>query len=59
MATQTLTKCPQGHIDAYKVNEHELHSFWKKGWIPTNTYLIGCNDCEDFYQIERYEYYIN
>ena len=52
-------ECPKGHFDTYKVIEHELKSFWKKGWIQNGVYLIGCNVCEDFYQIDRYEYYIN
>ena len=34
-----------------------LKSFWKKGWVQSGVYLIGCNVCEDFYQIDRYEYF--
>ena len=52
-----IMKCPYNHIDTYKVPLHELHSFWKKGWIPNEVYLMGCNTCEDFYPIDRYDFY--
>lgn len=53
----TIIECPQGHRDTYKVSLHELHSFWKKGWVQNEIYLMGCNVCEDFYQIDRYDFY--
>ena len=53
----TMIKCPHNHIDTYKVLYKDLKSFWKKGWVQSGVYLIGCNVCEDFYQIDRYEYF--
>ena len=45
-------QCPETHTDTYIVNEKELMEFKNKGWIgQTITGLIGCNICEDFYEL--------
>ena len=39
----TAIKCPHGHIDTYIVREKEL--------IEQYGNLLGCNVCEDFYEL--------
>jgi|TARA_R100000008_G_C3516149_1_gene131420 hypothetical protein len=51
-------QCPETHTDTYIVSEKELIEFKNKGWIgQLITGLIGCNICEDFYELEEVKNY--
>jgi hypothetical protein len=45
-------KCPAGHIDTFVMLQDELETLKKKGLVEQGVYaLLGCDVCEDFYQL--------
>ena len=45
-------KCPAGHTDTFVIPQDELKDFKKKGLVEQEVYaLLGCDVCEDFYQL--------
>ena len=45
-------KCPAGHTDTFVIPQDELKDFKKKGLVEREVYsLLGCDVCEDFYQL--------
>ena len=47
-------QCPEPHTDTYIVPENELQEMKDKNWVKPNVEgLLGCNKCEDFYELVK------
>ena len=46
--------CPKAHYDTFEVTQNELVDLKNNGSIEQSVYgLLGCNICEDFYELDK------